>query len=195
MRTCQRGSRHRPEDVDHGGRVDQRLRDVPGARREGGRFKVYAVMDASDDLSEVASRACRPASSRSARMRCLRDASHMELSRSGRACEIVRARDAALCRRDRELPEGPGRCQAGEIEARLCAAPTEVADALAWQDNAISALRTWRFAVRTQAQRAEPRLLGSCPKWRANVGITIQRASREFGSRGPGLRPRPKRGR
>ena len=33
----QGGARHRPQDADHGGRLDQRLRDVPGARRQGGR--------------------------------------------------------------------------------------------------------------------------------------------------------------
>ena len=29
------GPRHRPQDADHGGRLDERVRDVPGARRHG----------------------------------------------------------------------------------------------------------------------------------------------------------------
>jgi hypothetical protein len=36
---CQDGARNRQADVDHGRGVDQCLRHVPGARRQGGRFQ------------------------------------------------------------------------------------------------------------------------------------------------------------
>ena len=55
-RLRQSGTRHRPQDADHGGGLDQRLCDVPRAGCQGGRVQGVRRIDASGDPSEMASR-------------------------------------------------------------------------------------------------------------------------------------------
>ena len=81
--------------------MDQRLRHVPALDAKAAGFKVYAVINASGDPSEMVSRttlarsrklvSCRPQP-----MRCSAKSPDVESSRGRRTREIVRHRSAEL---------------------------------------------------------------------------------------------------